>query len=420
MNTTMNKEIKSKILFVCDGYYPEKNAASYCAFRLITLLRKRNISCDVINVSATYDIPFIVEEEDGRVFSIRDDYRVDYSQTKGNPIRFFRYILFRFFGRINKCGLKRIKNSRILSLLKKIGGNYDVIIPVVSDFNNGMAVLKYSRKRHIPYIIYQLDPIGTNETQVQYSAKLKRFEIELYKKATYILTTPLLMKEKHLLSSFDNKKIISAEFPNVIDNYSYKEPSPTRIICAFCGNLINGVRNCKYVLNLFSRMNNSNVYMKFAGIGQEKTISEYANGALNGHIEQYGKLNKEEAIAFIQNADFLINIGNTMKNQVPSKLFDYVSTSIPIINVCSSSDCPSITYMKKYGMAINLVETEVEEEIDKQAVDLYMFINEHLGHRVSNVLDLFRENTPQYVESQLWKAIQDTVSGVEKNGRNTE
>ena len=121
-------------------------------------------------------------------------------------------------------------------------------------------------------------------------------------------------------------------------------------------------------------------------------------------------MSKDDSTAFIRRADFLINLGNTMTNQVPSKIFDYISTGIPIINICKSESCPTIPYMNRYRLAINIVESQDEAEKDRQADAIQYFIQSNLGLRNSSefIVKEFYQNTPQYVESQLWDALART------------
>ena len=70
----------------------------------------------------------------------------------------------------------------------------------------------------------------------------------------------------------------------------------------------------------------------------------------------YGVVDLETARKGIANADVLINIGNRLTNQVPSKVFEYISTGKPIINLCTMENCPTLSYMNRYPLGLSLIE----------------------------------------------------------------
>ena len=53
---------------------------------------------------------------------------------------------------------------------------------------------------------------------------------------------------------------------------------------------------------------------------------------ISKNIHFLGKKRKEDIIRIYQEADILVNIGNSIDNQMPSKIFEYISTGKPILN----------------------------------------------------------------------------------------
>jgi hypothetical protein len=103
----------------------------------------------------------------------------------------------------------------------------------------------------------------------------------------------------------------------------------------------------------------------------------------------------------LRRADVVVNIGNIMTNQVPSKIFEYISSCKPILNIAANSDCPSIPYLQKYPMALTLVEGEGSA---KENADLLAkFVAENAGKMADQqkVLDTFRECTAVYCAELL-------------------
>ena len=74
-----------------------------------------------------------------------------------------------------------------------------------------------------------------------------------------------------------------------------------------------------------------------------------------------------------------MNIGNKVLNQVPSKLFTYIATGKPIINLCTSRNCPTIPYLDKYPLSLNVFEDDILEA--RKQVE--SFIANSVGKRVA-------------------------------------
>ena len=94
-----------------------------------------------------------------------------------------------------------------------------------------------------------------------------------------------------------------------------------------------------------------------------------------------------------------------MTNQVPSKIFEYISACKPIINVCVNKDCPSIPYLEKYPLALSIIEGVGTPE--EHAAEIERFIIENAGRTVekATVLELFKECTAEYCAEQMAQVV---------------
>ena len=400
-----------KVLFINDGYYPTPQASANCTRNIVNeLINKHSVQCDIFNITTKIDVPEYAFDGSSQIYTLVDYHNVSIDDFKNAPMSLdkrCKIFICKLSERLFRCKIKRQKYKSIRKQLEKIASEYDVLVSVVSDFNIGYGTMLYTRKNDKPYILYQVDPISSNDTQKRYKKRLTAFEKKLYANAAYVFTTPLLKEEKKFDSSYDSEKIISAEFPIVVKPDTDTRKNHDGVVCFFAGNICPGVRDCRYTMKLFSLLNESDVFIEFVGAGQEDVVSSYASETLAGHVVHRGKLSKKECNSYMEQADILINIGNIMTNQVPSKIFDYISTGLPIINICTSKDCPTIPYMEKYGFALNLFETTNEEETKLQVESLRKFIHSFAGRRkpFEQVQMLFIENTPEYVGKQFIAAL---------------
>ena len=69
-------------------------------------------------------------------------------------------------------------------------------------------------------------------------------------------------------------------------------------------------------------------------------------------------------------ADVLVNIGNTVQNQMPSKLWEYIATGKPILGVCLTRECNTLPYLTQYpNQAIVFADEADQEPAVQRAVD---------------------------------------------------
>lgn len=305
-------------------------------------------------------------------------------------------------------GLVNSLNCRLRALLSE---NYDIVISVAGYFESVQAAMSFLRNSKTKLIVYQVDPCSTNIAFAKdtYSERLS-FEKRLYEVADAIITTPILHKQwvKDYPDAADNK-IISMEFPNV--NPKHQESSEmTGMVCkqeyncVFAGGIYRAARNPAYTLKLFSSLSGTGIKLSIIGAEKENMREFLDIGEIASNISFYGRLPLKEAQRYMEQSDVLVNIGNIMTNQVPSKIFEYISQGKPIVNVCVNHNCPSLPYLEKYPYVLNLFEGE---DTDKQVQKLKGFIRECAGKRLSAeyIAKEYETCTAAYCARQMMKII---------------
>ena len=276
---------------------------------------------------------------------------------------------------------------------------YDRIIAVCEP---GMSINIASRLRNAHISIYQLDPFHSSKTK-QLRLKNWRLKIEAsaYKNAEFIYLTKLIQDEYNYtkLAKFATKWTI-VDFP-LIRQYVKSESKPAihftndKINCLYCGTLDTDYRNPKFALELARNLSDD---YRFYFVGRNCVEIIQNTMRLTDHrIVTSSILPIEETYQLMASADFLVNIGNTMTNQMPSKIIDYISTGKPIINIVKSRDCPTLDYIARYPIAISIFE---EANIDINLINaVEKFCRENKGNSFpySDIRRLYYEATPEYV-----------------------
>lgn len=310
---------------------------------------------------------------------------------------------------------ERVVRKLVQALRNIKAEKYDAIIAVCAYYDAIEAVLRYKNSLHsnVPVFLYQVDPL-MNNTAYRYipEEKVQEAEKHIYESCSAVFTTPIIAKSK-LDANWDVQRVIPVEFPGVEQSLNKKiEPkNENEIRCIFTGYLYESIRNAEFTLRLFSQFHDPRIHLYILGKGQEALLNAYALGQLKGRLFCMGHKSSEECGAWINGSDILVNIGNSVINQVPSKIFSYISTGKPILNICKSSACPTIPYLERYPYVRNVIEGaavsgELAEEVEN-------WILKMAGKSMSyTVIEKEFENcTGNYIAKQMISVMQGYVEG---------
>ena len=292
---------------------------------------------------------------------------------------------------------------------------FDVLIPVAGYYDSVQAAMRFMQHHPARLIIYQVDPCSSNQAFDAHTSKKRRtFERRMYAQADAVITTPILLRElRNTVSDDLLKKAVAMEFPNVSpkhDKGSNEQRQCTGdYVCVFAGSIYSQARNPAYTFKLFFMLREKHIRLRMIGVEKKAAAVYVKNGALSDNVEFYGTVPLEQAQKHMEEADVLINIGNIMTNQVPSKIFEYISSGKPIVNICTSHDCPTQPYLEKYPYVLNLFECDTD--FDAQVQKLEAFIKENAGKRVSAdyIMQTYEKCTAQYCAKQMIDVIKRVV-----------
>lgn len=287
----------------------------------------------------------------------------------------------------------------------------DAAIAVSFPFTTSMALRSTNIK--CKKIIYQLDPHFSNYKNRKKRKRLKE-EIDAIKGVDLLLVTRLMINENrnNELSPYLNK-MYPIDFPNIkplikkesISNITFIDDY---INCVFVGNLYNDIRNPEYLMRLLLATKNSMIILHCIGGGDTEQLYDFKE-ILGDRLKIYGVVEPDQAINAMLNADVLINIGNTITNQMPSKIFDYISTGKPIVNICKLDNCPTLEYTRKYPLCLNIFESE---GLTDDVVELFAkYCIENKGKRIfsSKIEEIYHDCTADVVGKQFLDIINEVM-----------
>lgn len=225
--------------------------------------------------------------------------------------------------------------------------------------------------------IYNLDPYAFNEA-LPASRREKRLkeELEVYEHADVIFTSLEHRNdwEKSQFVKYMNK-VRFIPYPNLepYDGYMEEPPFPKRegwIEMVYAGALHDRVRQPKEMLQLLKEIaaRGAKCYLIIVGNRSGSIVAkqlETAKEELGDYLMVYDSIPFPQAMGLIYRADLLINIENRMKNQIPSKILDYIATGKTIINIGTKRPNIAEIYLSKYPKAIDLDEEDLKNSAGK-------------------------------------------------------
>ncbi len=394
-----------KILVLAQSYYPASTSGANILRRICESLTDKYI-VDVFALSSededlSYDVV-------NNVTVFRSDCNTQISKT-GN-----------LCGRIISV-LNGVFSFNILKLRycqhefenKIKGGQYDLVVsfcyPIVSHY---IASKARDKDMSFKWIAYYFDPYFCNKQIKKGYYRRLLTEKKILKKADAVAVPSLIQPEYKKIKS---NNLYAVEFPNIIDfSVTVKEKSicleEDKIKCVFLGNLYGDIRKPESLFELIEQLNDMDIKFYFVG-GAYNFEDGFIDGwkkRLGKSIEFIDRVSAESGNWILKQADILINIGNSVDNQLPGKVFDYISTGKPIISICKIRNCPSYQFLKRYPLALLLFEKN--NHVCENNSVIKKFIYDNAGKEISHfeIQQLYHEYTSTNVLKQI-KNIFDTV-----------
>jgi len=415
-----------KILITTDYYYPRALANGVCvhqvALELISKGHEVHIVCfnnhkekkyevyEGINVHRLTTRPFVNNVDVGTnklklIGKLFD--KVNYFMTRLNILLFMPVYpissflsLFQYFNIVDK-------------LHKKVG--FDLVVSVYNPIESILSGMFLKKKySNIKFVMYTLDTL-TNSTGVRFFSKKYiekkgwKWEQKVYKSADKIFN--MKSHENHYSQDRYNhykEKMGILDIP-LINKQDYKKGNAdNNINWVYTGGLNSRTRNPSYACKLFTLVNRDNKnYLHFYSRGDCEPMLQNYQLKSDYSIQSHGYIIHEESINIINNANYLISIGNENSDMIPSKIFEYMSTGKPIIHFYKNVNDPCIPYLKEYPLALAIFENE--KEIKNNVMILSEFVNNNSQKEVpfDFIKKIFYLNTPQYAAEQLLTVLDD-------------
>lgn len=191
--------------------------------------------------------------------------------------------------------------------------------------------------------------------------------------------------------------------------------------CVFCGSLYPGLREPFFALQLFAALaatdpNAPTLVLAGGGWAAFEQRTAPLRQALGAKLLRPGLLPPTQADALQNSAAVLLSLGNSSDNQLPSKLFGYFATGLPVLHLAAHRNDPALPYLARYPLALVLQQEETgmtdagqpgtPAALAAAAARLQRWLGEVVGQRLSfaAVQALYPEFTPAQVAQDFLTA----------------
>lgn len=396
------------IVVITESYYPEMSAAAACIDKYIQVLKKEH-KIDVINLLNRISFDNL-EDENIRVHFVSNflwKIRIFCEErVRSNNYAKFYSLLHKLFKArsllLSPFCYPSVMRWQIKAYYHELERLYklqkiDAIISVSDPICCAFAALKF-KKRHpeIKWIGYYTDPFTFQPSKYRYVFNKKiRFlrnyknEKELYDYADYNLFTEEIYKIA--LEKFYQSPSKTYQIKYILNELPYHEKDNNMLISdtiklVYAGTFLKDKRNPNYCLSILSKMPEINFDMFVHYSNCDDIISKY----LSKSIRRFPSVDRERYCEIISSEyDILVNLGNNVTLQIPSKMFELLSTGRPIINFYQLKDI-QYDMIEKYPLGLNI---GINEPSAKEKI--LSFCKNVKGKRLTfeEVKELYPDNT---------------------------
>lgn len=392
------------ILFLCFEYCGDRDPCSQCIHQLRRALYEQGVKTDVLTYAWNGEKEQPVADEYGMLYPTRTWYR--YARVKRmpdgkiqmSPVQWSKVAAARGVAVLlegshyaqrgvpvhaaNHLG----KRLRVLCLENR----YDWVVSVAYPFANHLVAAKWT-PAPAKLAFYNLDPYWNNGTYPSQLAEARAAEeAAVYQKANCVFCTPEQQAD-YQTETFRAVayKIHPLPYPKLV-RPKVQQACPIQfdsecINLLYLGTVYGDIRKPEALFKLFQHAVEIEPKLRLYIVGKkfgadaDRYLTEY-KAKLGEKLQCYSPIPPEQTVDLLLRADVLVNMGNTVRNQMPSKVVEYISTGKPILNISASETCNTLVVLKRYPLCFQCFSWP--EETSVVAKELVNFCQREKGNAI--------------------------------------
>lgn len=418
------------VVVLIGNYLPYPSANGNIAYNIIEELNKKEFNVTVLTRRASFEVP--KKEKNGNIKIYRNNdwnlliHNYCMKKIKKNKnifklILFMKKVAFYIPKIVRMQSFSKNYVKKIKKALEKIDSEntINILIPISAPHEEVFAALKYKEKRdRKKLLVYQLDRFSNgNSLYATNFFKNRKYQnnIQLEKrvleKADKLFVLPPIYKHYKENTNFKKyiKKIEVTEHPLIRNMGDTNKCKEKEINLLYAGALDIKLRNPTYLLELLKDNDNKqdNLQLQLYSYGNCQAIIDNYKKELEGILFDYGKISHDTLIKKMKEANILVSIGNNSDEEVPSKLFEYMSFGKPIIHIYYSDKDAYLNYLKcyPYSICIKIEESNIDKNRKIMKDFCIKYARKNIDYKI--IEEQFIKCTPNYVAKQFLKEMEE-------------
>lgn len=414
-----------KILCIVDRYHPDSSANTICCDHIANYLKSLGHSVDIMAPMISAEDEEFGERNGSNVIKFPTYYdrtlkkygkRFNAKKWMDLPW-FFR----KFMGLKNKLRiltrpatqsvyLDSVDYKYIYNLLTQKCKHYDAIISFSMPFAlhviaNKLMKMGLADKWFPLFLDAFVHNKCLNKAKINYRKKVAEKILNLSDKI--FMVDGILGENKDLNYNPEyHKKVVEIYIPMLQKlNIEIKKNSGSEKILTYAGLFYHNIRYPDQMLDILSNLPGKykiNIY----GDGCEKTVEEKSKQFKESQLTRFGRIGHEECLKAMAESNILLNLGNTITNQMPSKVFEYISFGKPVLNFYFTEEDMCLKVFRKYPLAFNI---NVNNYTQKDVENLLEFCDKNADVQLS--YEEATENLSDYkvdtIVEKIYKVIEE-------------
>lgn len=387
-----------RILIITHSYFPANEPRAFRWTRISEVLVSQGIDVDVLTMGNCGRFSTVSKKKGVRIIRVIDPIETfkNRSSKSGIKNKSIEGNFFSIGGFIRKLlEFIRWPDYAFLWILPaiKVGNiliknnNYYAVISVSNPFSSHVVAnfLRLSIN-NIPWICDYGDPFSFEFSYPSNNLSLYRkinfwFEEKIISKSKKISVTnySVLSRFKEYFDIGSSSFKVIPPFINIIplnvkknDFDIYFDNQSFHLV--YTGVLYSSIRNPSYLLKVISLINEKNLLPQkvklhfFGNLGDCKIIFDQYSSSSIDWLFLHGNVTQEVIHSCILKASVLVNLGNKSGHQLPSKIYEYMSTKLPILNFVYSYSDLTIEILNQYNSSCTLLNSCNYIDIDVQKI----------------------------------------------------
>lgn len=413
------------IVIITGRYYPYFSACGNCINNIAQELKKEN-EITVIASKNDFRQKKYDEYEGIPIVRIRENFDCFHTfcvngirKSKGAFKLFFylllqaKRVVFTVKNLFRLQSVNPLQVRHIVQELRRIEKKHpvDFIVPASAPHEAVFAAIRYQREnRNVKVLPFQMDHFS--DTDGIYKFRFVRFfryhrHIELEKQALRECRHLFILP--HLQEHYQSEEFREyAQKITVLEHPLFRKRETGgggikngAINLVYLGSLDVRLRNPEYLLRMLKFVPGSRIYLHIYPLGNCGRILEKYKKILGNKLQIQASVPLETAFRIMEKSDILLNIGNNAPNEIPSKLFDYLSFGKPVIHLYYLEEDSCLKYLKPYSFSLCL---KMDENRMEQNARLFSeFCSKNAGQTMpyDKLYRIYYPASPEYAASQI-------------------